>query len=694
MFRTFRIGLFFIAAIAAADVVPNPAYSVGTLIGSGSHGDGGPALQALLNGAGGLAQDGAGNIYISESNAGVIRRVRPDGTIERFAGTGTTDDGVAGQAALRTNLLNPTVLLVDKDGGLIFADASACRIRKVRTDGILVDLAGTGRCTYNNSGRAGMGGGSGSTTTIRDSVALETDLGYIGGMVFDASGRLNFSETDRHLVRRLDSDGYVRKVAGTGSLGSTGDEYAATSATLYYPAGLAVDPSGILYIADGYNCKVRYVDKAGIIDTVIGGSTCASSTAASFAGPATTLLSRVGPMVYDAGSNSIYIALPASYRVVRYSLDTKRVSTFLGSGKLGSGDSDTPLRLTLNEPSALLPTGNLGLLVAASSSFRVYQVQGGTVSPYAGYWPQTDTYPAPLAAQLVYPTGVFAAADGTVLMTDSGAGRVMQWKDAATLAPLAGMAYPTGLISGENGVALQVTLDTPLRVVQRSNGDIYVCDNSRIRRIDAQGNIKTVLSGISTPSGIVFDPQDRLVYSEAGRHRVRRLDLTTNVVSTIVGTSDEYDFDGDGGAATSAYLYNPGDVAYDSKGNLLIADRGNHRVRVVGTDGNISTLLGSGLPFSYNDISGQKLLKTGFDIIGLAVDGKDNIYISEGLRIDRISADGKISIVTGLVSEDDNGVDTFYDGALNTTSGISVDLSGRIFVALKEQGQVIVVTPR
>jgi sugar lactone lactonase YvrE len=694
--------ILFAAATAAAQIVSNSNYAVTTLIGSGSRGDGGPAVKALLYGASGLAQDSAGNVYISESSGGVIRKVLPDGTIERFAGTGTLLDGQSGSQALQTDLLAPALLLAESDGGLLFSDSSTCRIRRVRTDGIIESVAGSGRC-FANSRSGGMSGGTSST--IKDSKALQTDLGYIGGMTFDSAGRLNFTETDRQVVRRLDSDGYLRKVAGTGSIGYSGDDYAATLAALYYPAGLTTDPNGKLYIADGYNCRIRVIGTDGIIDTLVGSlttsgaATCANSTTSSFSGAATTPLTRVGALTYDAASNSLIIGLPVSYRVVKYSFDSKRVALYLGNGKTGATDTTEPLLLNLNAPSSILSSSNLGVLVSSDTSFQVYRLANGVVQHFAGHWPQNDVYPIPADAQLLSPTGVSAAPDGSVLLTDSGAARVVAWKDTATLTAVAGMAFPSGLANGvdgavlESGTALGVTLDAPVRVVQRANGEIYIADSSRIRRVDSSGNIKTIRSGISYPGGMTFDSQDRLVYSEGTNHRVMRLDLTNNTITVLAGIAGEYDFDGDGDQATAAYLNTPGDVAYDSKGNLLIADRGNHRIRKVATDGTISTIIGSGLPLSYNDITGQAPLKTGFDIVAMAVDSSDNIYISDGMRVSKVTPDNQISIVTGLVSEDDDGNDTFLDRVMTGTSGISVDSAGRIYLALQQQGQVIVATP-
>ena len=154
-------------------------------------------------------------------------------------------------------------------------------------------------------------------------------------------------------------------------------------------------------------------------------------------------------------------------------------------------------------------------------------------------------------------------------------------------------------------------------------------------------------------------------------------------------------FRGDGGAATEARLNSPGDLAFDSTGNLLIADRGNNRIRRVSPEGTIQTIAGSSGSFSYVDISGELATDVGLGPIdGLAVDSQDNIYISEYSRISVIDKQGRIYIVTGLVSEDDDGVRSYIDGPLNGCDGLAVDSDGRLYFSVREDGRVMVAVPK
>ena len=680
---TTRLNLVFLAALAAAaQNLPNPNYQVRSYIGTGSRGDGQPATSTLLDGAFGVAEDSAGNVYISESNAGVIRRVRPDGVMERFAGTGTLGNTGSGLPALQTELTRPTVLATDADGGLLFYEAQYCRIRKVLPDGTVGDVAGTGRC-----------GTFAFSASNRDRTALDTDIANVGGIAVDPQKRVVFTETGKHIVRRIDSDGFVRTIVGTGNAGSTGDGLLATAATLNSPVGVAFDGAGNLYIADGTNCRIRKVDPSGYISIGAGSTTCAP-TGSGFTGAGKTPLDKVGALAYDPITNSLYIGLPKVYRVVRVDFTAQRTSPFLGNGKLGVGDPTSPLAFPLNDPSGILASSRAGIVVAADSSSQVYQVQNGVSQRLAGMWPQLDASSSASTAQLRRPGGLLITPDGSMLLTDIGAGLLLRRSDPDAIAAVAGMAFPTGYVTGDNGPALQATMAQPYRVVQRSSGEIYISTSTSIRYVGIQGNIHTLRNSLSNPTGMVLDSQGRLIYSETDKHQVVMLDFNTNKTAVIAGTSGVAGFGGDGGLATSARLNSPGDLAYDSAGNLLILDAGNHRIRKVTTDGNIQTIAGNGLPLAYRDITGLLATKTGLGLLqGMAIDSQDNLYISESVRVSKIAKDGRVTVITGFLGEDDDGNDSYLDRPLAGAGGLAVDSAGRVYISMMQEGRVVVAEP-
>ena len=289
-------------------------FEVRAVMGGGQRGDGGPAAEALLDGPWGLAEDADGNLYVAESNKGVIRRIRVDGTIERFAGTGLLRDGEEGRQALETDLIRPTALLATPDGGLLVADMGACRIRKVEATGVVMNIAGTGRCAGATGGFPGLGGGGG-----RDRLALETEVSSVGAMALDPEGLLVFSDVTGHRVRRIGADGYVRTIVGTGAAGFGGDDGAAISATLQAPDGLAYDGDGNLYIADGYNCRIRRVDVNTAVSTVAGTARCSASGVSFPLSGATKLnMGILSGLAWDAEGRALVVAIPGQMRSGRW----------------------------------------------------------------------------------------------------------------------------------------------------------------------------------------------------------------------------------------------------------------------------------------------------------------------------------------------------------------------------------------
>lgn len=680
---TIKTGFILLIGIAAAaQNLPNANYELLPYIGTGSRGDGQPAAQTLLDGAFGVAEDPSGDVYISESNAGVIRRVRPNGIIERFAGTGILGNTGSGRPALETNLTHPTVLAIDRDGGLLFYEAQYCRIRKVLQDGTVGDVAGTGRC------------GGAFSLNDRDRVALDTDIFDVGGIAVDPQGRVLFTETSKHIVRRVDFDGFVRTVVGVGISGSSGDGDLATGATLNSPVGLTYDTSGNLYIADSVNCRIRKVDTAGYISIAAGSTTCAP-TGSGFTGTARTPLDRVGAIAFDPAGNALYIGMPRVYRVVRVDFNANRTAPFLGNGQVGVGEPVTSLNFPLNEPTGIVVSPRWDVVVASDTSSLVYQAHGLVAQRFAGMWPQIDSSSQASTAQLKRPGGILLQGGNAMLFTDIGSGLLLRRSDPDAIAIVAGMPYPAGHSTGDNGPATQATLAWPYRVVQRSTGELYISTQTSIRVVDLQGNLRAARNSVSNPTGMVFDRLGRLVYSETGKHQVVALDLSTNRVSVIAGTTNTPGFSGDGGAATSARLDTPLDLAYDASGNLLILDSGNHRVRKITSDGKIQTVVGNGLPLAYRDITGILATKTGLgELQGLATDSGGNIYISETVRVSKIAPDGKIAVITGFLGEADDGTRSYLDRPLAGAGGLAVDSSGRVYISLMQEGRIIVAVPR
>ncbi len=233
------------------------AGSITTVTGTGeagSAGDGGPAREAALRSPNDVAGDALGNLYIADSWNHRIRRIDPDGIITTVAGTGEAGFGGDGGAAVEARLSLPFALAVDSSGNLYIADFGNRRIRKVDHSGVITTVAGSG-----HRGSQGDGG-----------PATRAELSPPTGIAVDAGGTLFIADQFNHRIRRVDPAGIITTLAGTGEEGSRGDAGLGTKARLWYPASVALDEEGNLFIADQENSRIRKLDRAGIITTVAG----------------------------------------------------------------------------------------------------------------------------------------------------------------------------------------------------------------------------------------------------------------------------------------------------------------------------------------------------------------------------------------------------------------------------------------
>src|SRR5882762_8157606 len=218
-------------------------YSIQTLAGSSLVGDGGRAVNAQLSDAQCLTIDRLGNIYIADSDNHRVRKVNPAGTIETVAGLGFPGFSGDGGPAVEARLNAPYGLALDLAGNLYIEDLGNNRLRRVYPDGVISTVVGTGQ--------AGSGGDGGKASAAQ--------LNGPRNVVVDSSGNLYISEFLGHRIRLVTADGAIRTLAGTGSAGARGEGTAATLAELAFPAGMSLDFTGTLYIADSGNQRIRTV---------------------------------------------------------------------------------------------------------------------------------------------------------------------------------------------------------------------------------------------------------------------------------------------------------------------------------------------------------------------------------------------------------------------------------------------------
>ncbi len=397
-----------------------------------------------------------------------------------------------------------------------------------------VTVAATG-CPWNaysdadwvtiTSGATGTGNG-----TVNFSVAS-----YYGG----ASARvatLMVGGREVTVAQAGQEDPIITTVAGSGISGCCLDGGLATAARLSSPDDVAVDSQGNLYIADTSNNRIRKVNAStGVITTIAGTGTSGFS---GDLGPATAAkLNHPSGVAVDSAGN-VYIADGDNRRIRKVTVSTGIITTVAGNGTAAySGDGGQATAASLSGPSGLTFDGSGNLLIADTNNHAIRRVSAatGVITTVAGtgvggYYGDGGLA---IAARLYYPYGVAVAPDGDILIADRDNRRVRR-VDAAT------------------GIITTVAGDGDYS----SNGD---------------GGLATS-AGIYYPNGVVVDQVGNLFISDDYGNRVRKVDVSSGIITSVVGTGED-GYTGDGGPAAYAKLQQPGGLAYDPvKRDLFIVD--------------------------------------------------------------------------------------------------------------------------
>jgi hypothetical protein len=347
------------ALCAAALLAPAPAHaaSLTTIAGTGvaaDAGDGGPATSASLNAPYGIAAMPGGGYVVSEIKGHRIRRVAPDGTISTLAGN-VQGFGGDGGPATAASLSSPFGVAAQADGGVLIADFGNQRIRRVAPDGTISTVAGNGHAGY-----AGDGG-----------PATEAALAWPNAVAALPGGGFLISDWLNQRIRRVDADGRISTVAGTGTAGFAGDGGPATLALLNSPLGLAATPDGGFLIADHDNDRIRRVSPDGVITTLAGSGVRGFS---GDGGPATAAAFNRPTAVVADGEGGVLVADRTNQRIRRVAPDGT-IATVAGSGVPAWLDAGDATQGQLREPSGVAALGGGVALIADTDNHRVRRLQ-------------------------------------------------------------------------------------------------------------------------------------------------------------------------------------------------------------------------------------------------------------------------------------------------------------------------------
>ena len=692
----------------------SPDGIITTIAGGGSFlGDGGPAIQAILDGPIGVAVDAKGDVYIADKVNHRVRRVGSDGVITTFAGTGPTGYGKGGFSgdggpAVQAQLNFPSGIAVDAKGNVYIADTGNHRIRLVGPDGIITTFAGTGKTDFSGDGGP----------------ATQASLKNPYGVAVDAKGVVYIADSNNQRIRRVGLDGIITTFAGGG--GPLGDGRPATQVAIR-PTGVAIDAKGNVYIADIDNNRIHRVGADSIITTVAGSGPGAFQLPSDVpepvgpepdrggfsgdGGPATQarLNSPYGVAVDVKGN--IYIADLYNHRIRRVegggvsgpSIRLSASSLTFDSTRTG-GTSQKTFTIS-NTDTVNLSIAGIAVVGKDSSQFKVPPT---TATIAAGQSLTVKVTFAPTSAGLktaslsVAHSG--AGSPATVALNGTGIGTSVTQEGPGIITTFAGTG--TRGFSGDGGPATRASLsfDGGLGFSQGifvdRSGNLYIPDtnNHRVRKVDPSGTITTVVgnaleggfsgdggpataASLKGPISVFGDRSGNLYIADMFNNRIRKVDAS-GVITTAAGSGIK-GFSGDGGPATRASLWVPSDVFGDASGNLYIADRLNQRIRKVDASGMITTVAGNG-PEGFSGDGGPAIHASLNRPVGVSADGSGHLYIADTFnhRVRKVDASGIITTVAG------NGLEGFSgDGgpairaSLNHPVDVFGDISGNLYIA-------------
>jgi DNA-binding beta-propeller fold protein YncE len=454
-----------------------------------------------------------------------------------------------------------------------------------------------------------------------DMPAIDADVNEPYQLALDSAGNLYIAAGSQNRVFKVSTSGTLTVVAGTGLPGYAGDGVSggAANALLNNPAGVAVDPSGNVYISDNNNCVIRKVDTTNTITTIVGQ---AAECAYNGNGAPATNFYLYFPAGLAEGSGNLYIADQSNQLIRKVVLATGAISNYAGTPQTGgfSGDAGPATSATLYNPISVAvdPSGNVfisdpgnyRIRKVAASTGNITTVAGNGTSGYGG-----DGSPATQASfDLVGQVAVTVNGSvDIVTLVDIQANVVRQFGVGGNINTIAGNALLGYSFCGDGGPAISACFYNPFGVAVTSTGaSVYVADNGndRVRMFPSGGNINTIAGNGSAsmptpvssvpPQGVVLynpfaamkDPSGNVFVSDLSNSFVRELVQSTDLVNLFAGTGVQ-GYNGDGISATTAELNSPAGLARDSFGNVYIADPYNCIVREVSPAGTISTFAGT-----------------------------------------------------------------------------------------------------
>ena len=440
---------------------------------------------------------------------------------------------------------------------------------------------------------------------------------------------------------------YINTIAGTGIKGYSGDGGASSNAKIGQIIGQpASDSQQNLYFGENdLGWKLRKIQSTGTITTVGGnyryfyGDGLFPTQAA------------LGPkLAVSVVSPGTVLITDSSNVRLRFVNQDPIIMTIAGTGQVGSANG-AALSATFRNPAMTVADNTSSIFIADSSNNVIRKYRLSTVSLYAGTGAagSTGDGAAATAAKFAGPYGLAVDSASDLYITDTSNCVVR------TVSPVSGIiskyagSYTNGF-SGDGGAATSAALSYPRGLAFDPQNNLYICDtgNKRIRRVDATTRIISTIAGngvegfsgnntsaylaaLSSPIGITTDLSGNLYIADTNNNCIRFVNVQTGNIRTVAGQPPHGGYLGNNTFATASLLSTPTHVAFDkATGYVYISDEGNARIRLLNSaTGLIYDYAGNGSPFSMGSNIPASNAIFG-SIAAVATDLQDNVYVADG----------------------------------------------------------------
>jgi hypothetical protein len=551
---------------------------VGTAQEAGWADDVGPA--ARFAAPMGIAGDGQGNLYVTDSGTHLIRKiVIATRTVTTLAGL-VAESGSVDGVGNRARFDGPWGIVYDGAGALYITDTGAHTVRKL-------ELATAAVTTI---------AGSADERGRRDGIGSSAQFSAPKGIALAEPGTLLVADTDNRALRRL--------VLATGEVSTIDDR------TFESPTALVGDGNGTYYVVDATAMTLRRFELATGASSIVAGETQYAG-AEDGQGSAAHFYAPTG-VVLDGAGNA-YVADSYNYEIRKVALADARVTTLAGKAAEGGRVDGTgaQARFMFSGMVGMVGDGQGHLFVADpfNNAIRKIVLQTGEVSTFAGTPGDCDSRDGiGKDARFCFPTGLASDGSGNVFVADSFSHQIR--KIVLATAAVSTVAGRHNEIGSDDGNAAQALFYQPTGIAADAAGNVYVADteNGTLRKLALASAQVTTLAGAAgycaaddgvgtrarfcRPTGLIFDGASALLVADTGNGTIRRVSLGTGVVTTIAGTpGGNGNLDGVG--ADASFSGSCG-LALDGLGNLFVADESNRSVRKVALATNtVTTVVGS-----------------------------------------------------------------------------------------------------